>query len=299
MAQLRAWWRNVSDEATAPFDALAKADVLRHRRQTTVADVVHEMVSHLAGEPLIPRAPKNGHLFPEPDDFRSSSATGTSSNSSTSDSSSMAVSQPLDNVPVAVASVIYPSLSVASAPADVACKLFDVLERCCDCALEDPGCNPAPSPASDGLWYSVTVSRFGPLGVSINDGRFPGRGYGPESWIPLIESCAKDGASYEAGIRAAPGGIRSGDVMTHIGGVSLLGLKMEATIQTIIGFASQRPLRLTFFRHAQQLVGEFKDAEINAAAASRNNQWQVSTRRRNFCFYPFRPLLCSPQYCQL
>ena len=214
MAQLRAWWRNVSDEATAPFDALAKADVLRHRRQTTVADVVHEMVSHLAGDPLIPRAPKNGHLFPEPDDFRSSSATGTSSNSSTSDSSSMAVSQPLDNVPVAVAGVIYPSLCVASAPADVACKLFDVLERCCDCALEDPGCNPAPSPASDGLWYSVTVSRFGPLGVSLATGDFPAAVRAPVI-VPLIESRETEHPVWHSGCSGGMQVVMS----THIGGV--------------------------------------------------------------------------------
>ena len=271
------WWRDANDEIRVQYTKLSNEDRIRYNRQTAVADLVNEIVSTVAGEVLTPRSPEAGHFFPDPSDQRRSSARSPSSSTPVSalENSDVLSSNTLDAlVPQAVANVVYPSIDTGASP-EIVGTLFDCLELCSHQALNDPSSNPIPS-TGPGLWYSITVSQKGPLGLSIKDGLMPGRGYSTDAWVPFIDGCSADSECAKLGKKAAPGGIQHGDVMTHIGGVSLLGMNMDSAIGIIVGFASTRPVKITFFRHVNHLVRSFDNIEGNALAASRNNQWLVS-----------------------
>ncbi len=133
-----------------------------------------------------------------------------------------------------------------------------------------------PSPFSGrpttGITYALTVTRPGPLGLSL-DGDYPAGGifgYNRDRWAPVVAECSDaGGAAVGKGKRSVPGGLKPGDIITHIAGVRVVGL--DTGMAGVAGLikSSPRPLTITLHRPLRRLLATFAEAEEEARAARR------------------------------
>ena len=105
----------------------------------------------------------------------------------------------------------------------------------------------------EGLHYSVVINLNGSLGFTLHD-NFP-KSY-QHQFVPIIGTITPTGAAFGCGKGVVPDGIRIGDYITNIGGVSVINTNMNRVVELVK--ASQRPLCITFYRSKISCISTFE-----------------------------------------